>query len=221
MKAGILGRKVGMTQIFDATGERVPVTVLEASPNMVTAIRTLEHDGYTAVQLGFEDVKDKHLTRPMKVKFEKAGVAPKRVLREFRVDASVLEGLELGATIDLGIFEAGMLVDVTATSKGKGFQGVMKRHHMAGMRATHGTHEKRRNPGSIGNRKSPGRTFKNTRLPGHMGAKKITTQNLKVVEVDTNKGIILIKGTVPGGRNALVTIRPAIKGQPAAAKTES
>lgn len=221
MKAGILGRKVGMTQVFDATGERVPVTVLEASPNTVVAIRQPAKDGYAAVQLGFEERKEKHLTRPMKIAFEKAGVPAARVLREFRVDSSELDGLEVGATVDVGIFAAGMRVDVTSTSKGKGFQGVMKRHHMKGMRMTHGTHHVKRSPGSIGNATSPGRVMKNRRMPGQMGNKRVTTQNLKVVEVDAKNGLILVKGTVPGGRKSLVTIRRAVKGQPAAIKAES
>lgn len=214
MKAGLLGRKVGMTQVFDATGERVPVTVLQASPNTVVAIRKPETDGYAGVQLGFEDIKDKHLTRPMKGKFEKAGVPARKILREFRLEAAALEGLEVGATVDVSIFEVGMRVDVTATSKGKGFQGVIKRHHMSGMRRTHGTHHTKRAPGSIGNATTPGRVIKNRRMPGQMGNKRITTQNLKVIEVDAKNGVLLVKGTVPGGRKSLITIRPAVKGQP-------
>ncbi|RMG10341.1 MAG: 50S ribosomal protein L3 [Deltaproteobacteria bacterium] len=213
MKPGVLGRKVGMTQIFDAAGERIPVTVLKVEPNLITALKRIDRDGYTAVQLGIEPVKEKHLTRPMKAAFEKQGVAPRRFLREFRVSPEEIENYEVGGSIDVSIFEPGMRVDVTATTKGKGFQGVMRRHGMAGMRATHGTHEARRNPGSIGNRKSPGRTFKNKRLPGHMGQRQVTTQNVQVVEVDATEGVLLLKGAVPGSKNAVVRIRPAIKGQ--------
>jgi large subunit ribosomal protein L3 len=213
MSTGVLGRKVGMTQIFDEAGERIPVTVLKVEPNLITALKRIEPDGYTAVQLGIEPVKEKHLTRPMKVAFEKKGVAARRILREFRVSPEEIESYEVGGTIDASIFEPGMRVDVTATTKGKGFQGVIRRHRMAGMRATHGTHEARRNPGSIGNRKSPGRTFKNKRLPGHMGQRRVTTQNVQVVEVDAAAGVLLLKGAVPGSKNAVVSIRPAIKGQ--------
>ena len=213
MNKGILGRKVGMTQIFETDGTRVPVTVLEVTPNVVVALRTPEKDGYAAVQVGFGARKDKHTTKPQAGHFKKAGVAPVAVLKELRLSAEELEGVTVGDQIDAGIFEKGMRIDVTATTKGKGFQGVLRRHHMKGMRATHGTHEKRRNPGSIGNRKTPGRTFKNKRLPGHMGHLKVTTQNLTVAGVDTGNNLLLVRGTVPGAKGAVVLVRPAVKGQ--------
>jgi len=202
-----------MTQIFTAEGERIPVTVVEVPSNTIVSLRTLERDGYTAVQVGLEEAKEKHTNKAMKGHFEKHGVPAFRILQEFRVSPEIVEAATVGSTVDLDIFEVGMKVDVTSTSKGKGFQGVMKRHHMSGMQATHGTHEKRRNVGSIGNRKTPGRTFKNKRLPGHMGDKRVTIQNIKVAEMDLGERIILLAGTVPGARGALVTIRPAVKGQ--------
>lgn len=211
MKKGLIGRKVGMTQVFTEDGTRVPVTVIEAEPNLVTSVRTAEKNGYCAVQLGFEEVKEKHLTRPNQGHFKKHEVEPRRHLREFRVDQSELEGVEVGARVGVDIFEAGMKVDATANSKGKGFQGVMKRHGMRGMRATHGTHESRRNPGSIGMCADPGRVFKNQRLPGHMGNQRVTTQNLEVVEVDADSNVLLVRGTIPGHRGTLVILRPAIK----------
>ena len=211
MKKGLIGRKIGMTQVFTEDGSRVPVTVIEASPNQVVTVCTADKNGYRAVQLGFEDAKEKHLSKAELGHFKKNGVAPKRHVREFRVEEADLAGIEPGASIGVDIFEAGMLVDATAISKGKGFQGVIKRYGMRGMRATHGTHEARRNPGSIGNRKSPGKTFKNKKLPGQMGNRRVTTQNLKVVEVDAEENLILVKGTVPGAKGSLVLVRPAVK----------
>ena len=215
MNKGLWGRKLGMTQIFEADGTRVPVTVISAEPNVIVGLRTLEKDGYAAVRLGVGDLAEKHATKPLAGEFKKAGIPLKRLVRELRVDPSELEALEVGGTVGVDIFEKGMLVDVTGTSKGKGFQGVVKRHHMKGMRATHGTHEARRNPGSIGNRKTPGRTFPNKRLPGHMGHLRVTTQNLTVAQVDAQSGVVLIKGTVPGARGGMVLIRPAVKARSA------
>ena len=211
MKKGLVGRKVGMTQVFSEDGSRIPVTVVEAEPNLIVSLRTPERDGYSAVQLGYGQAKEKHLTKPELGHFKKNSVEPRRQLREIRVDESDLAGLEIGALVGVDIFENGMLVDATAVTKGKGFQGVMKRFGMAGMRATHGTHESRRNPGSIGNRKTPGRVFKNKRLPGHMGSRRVTTQNLKVIEVDAENNVLLIQGTIPGSRGSAVLIRPAVK----------
>ncbi|RMG20335.1 MAG: 50S ribosomal protein L3 [Deltaproteobacteria bacterium] len=213
MNKGILGRKVGMTQIFDEAGNRIPVTVVEAEPNLVVGLRTPEKDGYAAVQLGFGAVKEKHLTRPMKGHFEKAGVEPRRTIREIRLAPEELEGVQVGQEVRVDIFEVGTRVDVTGITLGKGFQGVMKRHGMAGMRATHGTHEARRNPGSIGNRKTPGRTFPNKRLPGHMGHRRVTTQNLTIVGVEPEHHLLLIRGPVPGAKGTILTIRRAVKGQ--------
>ncbi len=211
MKKGLLGRKIGMTQIFAEDGKCIPVTVVEAKPNVVVSLRTPERDGYAAVQLGYDEAKEKHISRPELGHTKKAGVPPCRHLREVRVGADDLQGVEVGSLVGVDIFSTGMKVDATAQSKGKGFQGVMKRHGMKGMRATHGTHESRRNPGSIGNCKSPGRTFKNKRLPGHMGNRRVTTQNLEIVEVDSGENVLLVQGTIPGSRGGLVFLRPAIK----------
>ncbi len=213
MKKGLIGRKVGMTQVFAEDGTRIPVTVIEAAPNIVVSLRTNEKDGYAAVQLGFGEAKEKHLGKPRLGHLKKAGVDMVRHLREIRLSENELEGVEVGARVGVDIFEPGMKVDATATTKGKGFQGVMKRHGMRGMRATHGTHESRRNPGSIGMCATPGRTLKNKRLPGHMGCRRVTTQNLKVVEVDPENNTLLIKGTIPGSRGSLVLIRSAVKAQ--------
>lgn len=217
MKKGILGRKVGMTQYYEEDGTCVPVTVIHAEPNLVVGLRTPDRDGYSAVQLGYGDAKEKHLTKPDLGRFKKNGVDPKRIVREVRVDAADLEALEIGAKIGVEIFEKGMVVDVTGSSKGKGFQGVIKRHHMSGMRATHGTHHTRRHGGSIGNATTPGRTIKNRRMPGQMGNARVTTQNLEVVDVDAEHGVLVLKGSVPGGKNGLLLIRPAVKGQKAKA----
>ncbi|MFC4335750.1 50S ribosomal protein L3 [Salininema proteolyticum] len=206
---GILGTKLGMTQVWDENGQAVPVTVVQAGPNVVSQIRKPEVDGYAAVQLGFGDIKLKKVTKPLQGHFEKAGVAPRRHLVELRTaDAA---DYELGQTVDSSIFEDGDLVDITGTTKGKGFAGVMKRHGFKGLGASHGVHKVHRAPGSIGGCATPGRVFKGMRMAGRMGGQRQTTQNLKVHAVDAERGLLLIKGAVPGPKNGLVLVRSAVK----------
>ena len=207
---GLLGRKLGMTQVWDADNKIVPVTVLAADTNVVTQIRTRETDGYSAVQLGFGEIDGRKVNKPVSGHFDKAGVTPRRHLVEIRTEA--VSDYTLGQEVSPEIFAAGDVVDVTATSKGKGFAGVMKRHGFHGVGASHGAHRNHRKPGSIGGASTPGRVFKGLRMAGHMGAEQVTTQNLKVHGVDTDKGVILIKGAVPGPKGALVVIRSAVKG---------
>ena len=204
---GILGRKIGMTQVFDETGQAIPVTVIEAGPCYVTQIKTVECDGYTAVQLGFEETKRKRLTRAQLGHLE--GLPPLRHLREVRT--SDIEGFDVGQKVDVGIFSAGDRVDVTGISKGKGFAGVMKRHHFAGGPATHGQSDRARAPGSIGATTTPGRVFKGTRMPGRMGNDRVTVQNLRVVQVDPERNLLLVRGAVPGAAKGLLLIRQAVK----------
>ena len=207
---GLLGRKLGMTQVWDENNKVVPVTVLEASTNIVTQIRSRETDGYSAVQLGFGEIDGRKINKPAAGHFAKAGVTPRRHLVEIRTEE--IGDYTLGQEIAPTIFEAGQKVDVTATSKGKGFAGVMKRHGFAGVSASHGAHRNHRKPGSIGGCATPGRVFKGLRMAGHMGVDTVTTQNLTIHAVDADKGLILVKGAVPGARGALVVIRSAVKG---------
>jgi len=207
MMIGILGRKIGMTQVFDETGQAIPVTVIEAGPCYVTQIKTVECDGYTAVQLGFEETKRKRLTRAQLGHLE--GLPPLRHLREVRT--SDIEGFDVGQKVDVGIFSAGDRVDVTGISKGKGFAGVMKRHHFAGGPATHGQSDRARAPGSVGATTTPGRVFKGTRMPGRMGNDRVTVQNLRVVQVDPERNLLLVRGAVPGATKGLLLIRQAVK----------
>ncbi|MBC9227400.1 50S ribosomal protein L3 [Aeromicrobium sp. 636] len=207
---GLLGRKLGMTQVWDENNRVVPVTVLEASTNIVTQIRTRETDGYSAIQLGYGEVDGRKLNKPQAGHFAKAGVTPRRHIVEIRTEA--VADYTLGQEISPEIFAAGDKVDVTATSKGKGFAGVMKRHGFAGVSASHGAHRNHRKPGSIGGCATPGRVFKGLRMAGHMGTDTVTTQNLTVHAVDTERGLILVKGAVPGAKGALVVIRSAAKG---------
>jgi len=207
---GLLGRKLGMTQVWDENNRVVPVTVLEASTNVVTQIRTRETDGYSAVQLGFGEIDGRKLNKPQTGHFAKAGVTPRRHVVEIRTEA--VADYTVGQEISPEIFAAGDKVDVTATSKGKGFAGVMKRHGFAGVSASHGAHRNHRKPGSIGGCATPGRVFKGLRMAGHMGTDTVTTQNLTVHAVDTERGLILVKGAVPGAKGALVVIRSAAKG---------
>jgi large subunit ribosomal protein L3 len=209
---GLLGRKLGMTQVWDADHRIVPVTVVAADTNVVTQIRTRETDGYSAVQLGFGEIDGRKVTKPAAGHFAKAGVTPRRHIVEIRTDA--IEDYTLGQEISPEIFEAGDLVDVTATSKGKGFAGVMKRHGFHGVGASHGAHRNHRKPGSTGGCATPGRVFKGLRMAGRMGNDTITTQNLTVHAVDVEQGVILVKGSVPGPKGALVVIRSAAKGAP-------
>jgi len=202
MLNGMLGRKIGMTQIFDAAGESVPVTVVQVGPVTVVQIKTKEKDGYEGVQVGFEPItKEKHVNRPMKGHFK--DVPPQRILREFRADN--LAEVKVGQTFDLSIFKEGEIVNVAGISKGKGFQGVLKRHHFSGGPETHGSNFHRR-PGSIGNRKFPGRVFKGKRMSGHMGAERVTIRNLVISKVLPEKNLLLIKGSIPSYNGALVEI---------------
>ncbi len=207
---GLLGRKLGMTQAWDADNKVIPVTVLAADTNVVTQIRTAETDGYNAVQIGFGEIDGRKINKPTQGHFAKAGVTPRRHIVEIRTDA--ISDFTLGQEISPEIFTAGEKIDVTATSKGKGFAGVMKRHGFAGVSASHGAHRNHRKPGSIGGCATPGRVFKGLRMAGHMGTDQVTTQNLTVHAVDVEKGIILVKGAVPGPKGALVVIRNSAKG---------
>jgi large subunit ribosomal protein L3 len=205
---GLLGRKIGMTHVFGPTGEAIPVTVIEAGPCVVTQIRTLERDGYEAVQIGFGDIKPKSLTKPQQGHLAKAGRLV-RYLREFEADDA--EQHEVGQVLNADLFQAGQIIDVTGTSKGRGFQGVMKRHGFHGGPRTHGQSDRSRAPGSIGAGTTPGRVWKNTRMAGRMGNKRVTVQNLEVVEVLPEQHVILVRGSVPGAKNGLLMIRQAVK----------
>ena len=204
---GILGKKLGMTQIFTEEGIVVPVTVVEAGPNVVTQVKTVEKDGYNAIQVGFEDAKEKSLNKPQKGHLAAANVLKKH-LKEFRVDA--VEEFTVGQEIKADLFAAGEKIDVTGTSKGKGFQGPIKRHGQSRGPESHGSRYHRR-PGSMGACSFPGRVFKNKKLAGHMGSVKVTVQNLEVVRVDADKNIILVKGAIPGAKGSVVTLKEAVK----------
>ena len=207
MKKAILGKKIGMTQIFDERGAAIPVTVIEAGPCTVVQVKTKDADGYEAVQLGCGEVKEKKLIRPMKGHFTKANVTPKKHLREFRLEEI---SYNVGDEIKADIFTAGESVDVTGTTKGKGFQGVIKRHGQARGPMGHGSMYHRR-PGSMGSTSTPGRVFKGKNLPGHMGVETVTVQNLEIVKVDLDKNVLLIKGSVPGNKGAILKIRNSVK----------
>ena len=209
MRTGLIAEKVGMTRVFDAEGAHVPVTVLKMDGCQVVAVRTAEKDGYTAVQLGLGKAKVKNVTKPMRGHFAKAKVEPKRRLVEFRVSADAL--LDVGAELSATHFLPGQYVDVTANSIGKGFAGVMKRHNFGGLRATHGVSVSHRSHGSTGNRQDPGRTFPGKLMAGHMGAARVTTQNLKIVSVDAERGLILVQGSVPGAAGGYVLVADAKK----------
>ena len=208
--AGILGTKLGMTQVFDEKNRVVPVTVVKAGPNVVTQIRTEERDGYTAVQLAFGAIDPRKVNKPVSGQFAKAGVTPRRHVVELRV-ADTSE-YEVGQELTAEVFEDGAYVDVTGTSKGKGFAGTMKRHGFAGQGASHGAQAVHRRPGSIGGCATPGRVFKGMRMSGRMGSDRITTQNLSVHKVDAENGLLLIKGAIPGRKGGLVIVKSAVKG---------
>lgn len=209
-RKGLLGTKLGMTQVWDENNRIVPVTVIEAGPNVVTQVRTPETDGYSAVQLAFGAIDPRKVNKPDGGHFAKAGVTPRRHVVELRTeDASEYT---VGQELKADVFEVGAVVDVTGTSKGKGNAGVMKRHGFHGLRASHGVHRKHRSPGSIGGCATPGRVFKGLRMAGRMGSDRVTTQGLTVHSVDAERNLILVKGAVPGPKGALVLIRDAAKG---------
>ena len=208
MKKGLIGRKVGMTQIFDEKGNVIPVTVIEAGPCVVAQVKTIETDGYNAVQLGFGDIKDKHINKPEAGHFAKSKIANKKYLREFRLDT--VEGIKVGDELKADTFQAGEKIDVQGTSKGKGFQGVIKRHGQSRGPMGHGSMYHRR-PGSMGPTSTPGRVFKGKKLPGHMGSVTVTIQNLDVVRVDMDKNVLLVKGSVPGCKGAILKIKSAAR----------
>ena len=207
---GILGTKLGMTQVWDENNLLVPVTVVQADSNVITQLRNAEVDGYVAIQIGYGRIDPRKVTKPLAGHFEKAGVTPRRHVVELRTaDADTYS---LGQELSVEIFEAGQKVDVVGTSKGKGFAGVMKRHGFHGAPASHGAHKNHRKPGSIGGASTPGRVFKGMRMAGRMGAERVTTMNLTVHGVDAEKSLLLIKGAVPGARGQVVFVRTAVKG---------
>lgn len=208
MKKAILATKIGMTQVFGEDGILIPVTVLQAGPCVVTQVKTEENDGYSSVQMGFGDIRERLVTKPLQGHFKKAGTDNKRFVREFRLENS--EEYTPGQEITAEIFEAGDIVDVTARSKGKGYQGAIKRYGQSRGPMTHGS-KYHRHAGSNGSATTPGRVFKGKHMPGHMGAVRVTVQNLEVVSVDKDKNIILVKGAVPGPKKALVMLRDAVK----------
>lgn len=204
---GILGKKIGMTQVFAEAGEVIPVTVVEAGPVVVTQVKTIENDGYNAVQVGFVDTKEKSLNKPQKGHLAAANTLKKH-LKEFRVES--VDAYTVGQEIKADVFATGEMIDVTGISKGKGFQGPIKRHGQSRGPETHGSRYHRR-PGSMGACSYPGRVFKNKKLAGHMGSVKVTVQNLEVIRVDAEKNFILVKGAIPGAKGSVVTIKEAVK----------
>jgi len=207
---GLLGKKLGMTQVWDANNKLVPVTVVEITPNVVTQLRSQEVDGYTAVQIAYGQIDPRKVTKPLTGHFDKAGVTPRRHLTELPTDDT--SEYSLGQELTVDIFEPGKKVDVMGTSKGKGFAGVMKRHNFAGVSSSHGSHRNHRKPGSIGASSTPSRVFKGMRMAGRMGGDRVTVLNLTVHSVDLEKGILLVKGAVPGARGRIVFVRNAVKG---------
>ena len=208
MNKGLIGKKVGMTQIFDEQGKVIPVTVIEAGPCTVVQVKTTENDGYQAIQLGFGEVKEHKVIKPVKGHYTKVNLTPKKHLREFRVDS--LENVKVGDELKADIFATGDKLDIQGTSKGKGFQGVIKRHGQSRGPMGHGSMYHRR-PGSMGPTSTPGRVFKGKKLPGHMGNQTITIQNLEVIKVDLDKNVILVKGSVPGAKGAILKLKTSVK----------
>ena len=204
----LIGKKVGMTQIFDEKGRVIPVTVIEAGPGVVAQVKSVETDGYNAIQLGFGDVKESKLNKPEKGHFAKANIAPKKHLREFRLDS--VEGITVGTELTVTEFAEGDRLDIQGTTKGKGFQGVIKRHGQHRGPMGHGSMYHRR-PGSMGPTSTPGRVFKGKKLPGHMGRVTVTIQNLDVVKVDSDKNVVLVKGSVPGPKGAILKLKTSVK----------
>ncbi len=217
MRLGLLGKKIGMTRVYDEKGKATPVTVIEAGGNVKLQVMTQEHDGYSAVKVGFDTQKESRLISPVLGAFKKAGVEPKKFVREFRLEADVAEDADLNLSVTL--FQPGQLVDVIGQSKGKGFQGVVKKHGMHGQPQSHGSMMHRRN-GAIGNRSTPGRVWKNMGMPGHMGDTRVTVQNLRILQVREADNVLLVTGAVPGANGSYVVIRPAKKSPTPAAATE-
>jgi len=209
MQKGIIGKKIGMTQLFDEKGMVVPVTVIEAGPSVVIQKKTAESDGYEAVQLGFGEIKSKHLTKPAKGHFEKAGVAPKKTLREFRLDS--IENVNVGDIIKADIFAAGDKIDACGISKGKGYAGTIKRWNGHRLKETHGVGPVHRHAGSNGSTSTPSRVYKGKKLPGHLGAERVTVQNLTVVKIDAENNLIAVKGAVPGAKGGIVILTDSVK----------
>lgn len=209
MKKGLIGKKIGMTQIFDEAGNVIPVTVVEAGPCTVTQIKTVEKDGYQAVQVGFGDVKVSRVNKPMKGHFDKADVAPKKTLKEFRLES--IDGIEVGNILKADTFEVGEIVDVKGTSKGHGTAGAIKRWNFSRLRMTHGTGPNHRHAGSLGACSSPSRVFKGKKMAGHYGHETVTVQNLKIAKVDAENNLIAIKGAIPGPKGGIVVIADAVK----------
>lgn len=209
MRAGLIGRKLGMSQMFRDNGECWPVTVIKLGPCPVVARKTVEKDGYSAVQLGFEESKPSRVKKPQKVMFSKAGVTPQRFLHEFRVDD--LDTVEIGQQLTVEHFTVDGQVDITGRSIGKGFAGGMKRWGFKGGRASHGAHKNHRSPGSIGQCQTPGRVFKGKKMAGHLGDSRVSVQNLKVAMVDTDRNLLVVKGSVPGSEGSIVFVRDAVK----------
>ena len=209
MEKAIIGKKIGMTQVFNADGKVVPVTVVEAGPCTVIQKKTVEKDGYEAVQVGFAPLKDKHTTKPLKGHFAKAGAEAKKYLREFKL--SDTSALNLNDEIRADIFAEADKVDVIGISKGKGYAGVIKRHNASRLKETHGTGPVHRHPGSMGACSTPSRVLKGKKLPGHMGVDRVTVLNLEIVKVDAERNLLLIKGAIPGAKGGIVTVRNAVK----------
>ena len=209
MKKGLIGKKIGMTQIFDEAGNVIPVTVVEAGPCTVTQIKTVENDGYQAVQVGFGDVKVSRVNKPMKGHFDKADVAPKKTLKEFRLES--IDGIEVGNILKADTFEVGEIVDVKGTSKGHGTAGAIKHWNFSRLRMTHGTGPNHRHAGSLGACSSPSRVFKGKKMAGHYGHETVTVQNLKIAKVDAENNLIAIKGAIPGPKGGIVVIADAVK----------
>ena len=209
MKKGLIGKKIGMTQIFDESGNVIPVTVVEAGPCTVTQIKTVENDGYQAIQVGFGDVKVSRVNKPMKGHFDKADVAPKKTLKEFRLEN--IDGIEVGNILKADTFEVGEIVDVKGTSKGHGTAGAIKRWNFSRLRMTHGTGPNHRHAGSLGACSSPSRVFKGKKMAGHYGHETVTVQNLKIAKVDAENNLIAIKGAIPGPKGGIVVIADAVK----------
>ncbi len=209
MQKAIIGKKIGMTQIFDENGRVIPVTVVEAGPCVIVQKKTVENDGYVAVQMGYGDVKPQRLNKPMKGHFEKADVAPKKTLKEFRLENS--DALNVGDAVKADTFAVGDSVDVSGTSKGKGFAGAIKRHNQHRLKETHGTGPVHRQAGSMGACSSPSRIYKGKGMPGHMGAESVTVQNLEIVKIDTENNLIAVKGAIPGPKGGIVAIVDSVK----------